>query len=110
MTPNTEDNTFKMWAAGVVEQITTLRTHIDSGMSEIRSAILQLALTDAEVVRLREQADKLVIRVQALENSELVRTTQLKTIKALNKWMVGLMTATLISVLVALILNKMGLS
>ena len=109
MTLETDSNAFKMWASGVVGQIKTLRIHVDTGMKEIRSAILQLALTDAEVNRLREDTDKLNKRVKTLEDAELVRTAKLDTIKALNKWTVGLMTAILIGVVVGLVKFFLGI-
>ena len=103
MTLETDSNAFKMWASGVVAQIKTLRIHVDQGLKDVRSAILQLALTDAEVNRLREDTDKLKKRVKALEDAELVRTAKLDTIKALNKWMVGIMSTILVSVVIGLI-------
>jgi len=101
MTQETNNSAFKMWASSVVEQLKALRVHVDDGLTEIRSAILKLALTDAEVNRLREVTDGLTKRVKILEDAELVRTAKLDTIKALNKWMIGLMTAILIGVAVA---------
>jgi len=116
MTLETDGSAFKMWAQGVVGQLKDLRTHVDIGLGEIRSAILQLALTDAEVMRLKEDTDdlkedmnKLKKRTKALEDAEIVRTAKLDTIKSLNKWMLGVMISILIGVVVAGIRSMLGI-
>jgi len=116
MTLETDNSAFKMWAQGVIDQLKELRTLTDTGLRDIRSAITRLALTDAEIARLkldvavvREAATQLKQRVTVLENAEIARSAKLDTIQALNKWMVGLMTAILIGLAVAFFRSQLGI-
>ena len=60
------DHSFNLnlWAVGVVEQLKALKVQLETGLKDVQAAILQLALTNAEVNRLREETDKLDGRVR----------------------------------------------